>query len=237
MPDGSVFIVVGAILGFMAMSVLLWRGLVAWALHRSVKRAALAQHTAMSDTKTLFRTPGPPPPESYKYKDREPTISLGPLGNKGGKKEKKGSRSTPAAGVGAGAGNGNLFFSPTAGAASASLANTGNRGSNYLPAGYYAAGAAQAGAGQSHVTLGHQPAISLSNLQQTQGYPRGSRLGETPPDSPANGAQSSSTLNQYTGYGGQERAPSTYLEDLFGGENGPPVPGRHQRVNSGGPRY
>ncbi|KAH8764609.1 hypothetical protein BGZ57DRAFT_902313 [Hyaloscypha finlandica] len=237
MPDGTVFIIVGAILGFMATSVLLWRGLVAWALHRSVKRAALAQNTAMNDTKTLFRTPGPPPPEFYKYKDRESTISLGLKGHKSGKKEKRGNRTTSTAGAGAGVSASNLFFSPTAGAATASLSNAGNRGSNYLPAGYYAAGAAQAGAGQSHVTLGHQPSISLSNLQQMQGYPRANRMGETPPDSPADGAQSSSTLNLSQGYGAQERAPSAFLEDLFDGENGPPVPGHHQRAHSGSPRY
>jgi len=231
MPDGTVFIVVGAILGFMAMSVLLWRGLIAWSLHRSVKRAALAQHTAMNDTKTLFR-PGPPQPQFYKYSDRESTISLGAMGHKSGKKANK---STSTAGVGAGASTANLFFSPTAGAATAGLA-AGNRGSNYLPAGYYAAGAAQAGAGQSHIPLGHQPAASLSNFSQSQGYPRASRMGETPPDSPAYG-HSSSTLDLNRGYG-QERAPSAFLDELFDGENGPPVPGhgQHRRGNSV-PRY
>ena len=226
LPDGTVFIVVGAILGFMAMSVLLWRGLVAWSLHRSVKRAALAQHTAMNDTKAHFRTPGPPPSQFYKYSDRDSTISLGPIGHKGGKKGHR----TVSAGVGAGTSTSNLFFSPTAGAATAGLANPGNRGSNYLPAGYYAAGAAQAAGGNSHVALGHhqQPSIHLSNLPQSQGYAR-----PTPPDSPAYnsergvGMQSSSTLDLNRGYGGQERAPSAVLDDLFDGENGPPIPGHN----------
>jgi len=48
---------------------------------------------------------------------------------------------------------------------------------------------------------------------------------------------SSSTLNLNQGYGGNERAPSAYLEDLFDGENPPPVPG-HARGNSASPaRY
>lgn len=225
LPDGTVFIVVGAILGFMAMSVLLWRGLVAWSLHRSVKRASLAQNTAMADTKAHFRTPGPPPSQFYKYSDRDSTISLGPIGHKGGKKGHR----TASAGVGAGTSTSNLFFSPTAGAATAGLANPGNRGSNYLPAGYYAAGAAQAAGGNSHVALGHhqQPSIHLSNLPQSQGYGR-----PTPPDSPAYnsergvGMQSSSTLDLNRGYG-QERAPSAYLDNLFDGENGPPIPGHN----------
>ncbi|KAN0089855.1 hypothetical protein V8E51_018434 [Hyaloscypha variabilis] len=240
LPDGTVFIVVGAILGFMAMSVLLWRGLVAWSLHRSVKRAALAQHTAMSDTKTLFR-PGPPQPQFYKYSDRESTMSVGAMGHKSSRKANK---NTSTAGVGAGASTSNLFFSPTAGAATAGLA-AGNRGSNYLPSGYYAAGAAQAGGGQSHIPLGHHTSASLSTFSQTQGYPRASRMGETPPDSPSYG-QSSSTLDlgrererdRDRAYGGQERAPSAFLDELFDGENGPPVPGhrQHRRGNSA-PRY
>ncbi|KAK0109459.1 hypothetical protein ONS95_002152 [Cadophora gregata] len=228
LPDGTVFIVVGAILGFMAISVLLWRGLVAWSLHRSVKRAA--QHQNMADTKALFRTPAPPAP-FYKYSDRDSTISLSGLGhNKGGK---KGARPTTATG---GASTSSLFFSPTAGAAGAGLANPGNRGSNYLPAGYYASGAASAANGQSQVNLGHQPAISLSNLgPQSQGYSRARSMGPSPPDSPfiagqqsSNHMASSSTLNLNQGYGGNERAPSAYLEDLFDGENAPPVPGQGQ---------
>jgi len=230
LPDGTVFIAVGAILGFMAMSVLLWRGMVAWSLHRSVKRAALAQNAAMNDTKAHFRTPGPPPPQLYKYTDRSSTISLSGLGHKSGKKATRPST------AGAGASASDLFFSPTAGAAGAGLATTGNRGSNYLPAGYYAAGSAQAGNAQSHVPMGpgHQPAISLSNLgPQSHGYSRSRSTGPSPPDSPAYGAEkghmaSSSTLNLNQAYGnGQERAPSAYLEDLFDGENGPRVPGHH----------
>ncbi|OCL06964.1 hypothetical protein AOQ84DRAFT_223326, partial [Glonium stellatum] len=56
LPDGTVFICVGAALGFMGAAILAWRGLVAWSLHRSVQRAALAQNLA--DSKTLLHGPG-----------------------------------------------------------------------------------------------------------------------------------------------------------------------------------
>jgi hypothetical protein len=54
-------------------------------------------------------------------------------------------------------------------------------------------------------------------------------MGTSPPDSPGFpgsghvGMASSSTLNLSQGFGGEHRAPSAYLEDLFDGENAPPV--------------
>jgi hypothetical protein len=47
---------------------------------------------------------------------------------------------------------------------------------------------------------------------------------------------SSSTLNLNQGHGGEQRAPSAYLEDLFDGE-GPPVPGHQGRRRDSGNRY
>ena len=238
LPEGTVFIVVGAILGSLAMSVLLWRGLVAWSLHRSVKRAAAAQYNP--DTKALFRTP---PAPFYKYSDRDSTISLGAIG---AKSTKKGGRIPTVPGA---ASASSLFFSPTAGAAGAGgLANPGNRGSNYLPAGYYAAGAAQPGNGQgmTHIGQGHGASISLTNLGPARdGYARARSLGTTPPDSPAFRPQSSgfhghaygassSTLN-LSGHT-EGRAPSAVLDDFFDGENAPPIPG-HRRDDSLPRRY
>ncbi|KAE8442649.1 hypothetical protein EG329_003006 [Mollisiaceae sp. DMI_Dod_QoI] len=238
LPDGTVFIVVGAILGFMAMSVLLWRGLVAWSLHRSVKRAA--SHQNMDDKKALFRTPGPPPAPFYKYSDRDSTISLSGLGHKSKKSNRPGTGGGSAAPA-------SLFFSPTAGAAGAGV-GAGNRGSNYLPAGYYAAGASAVANGQGHVPvggLGHRQDISMSTLRpESQGYGRARSVGHTPPDSPGLTAErghmaSSSTLNLSQGYGGNERAPSAYLEDLIDGDNTlPPSRGAHSRGDSSSPgRY
>lgn len=220
LPEGTVFIVVGAVLGFMAMSVLLWRGLVAWSLHRSVKRAAEAQN--MSHEKALFRTPAA---QLYSYKDRESTISLGALGRK-----RQSARPTTAPGA---VSQASLFFSPTAGAAGAGINAAGNRGSNYLPAGYYAAGAAQPGNGQgvTHIGHGQGNSISLSNLGPSRdGYARARSIAPSPPGSPSfhahhHGASSSTLdLNRIPG---DQRAPSAYLDDLFDSEGGPPVPG-HQ---------
>lgn len=236
LPEGTVFIAVGAILGFLAMSVVLWRTLTAWSLHRSVKRAVSQQN--MSDTKTLFGKPaGPPPAPFYGYSDRDSTLSLSGLAPKGKARGRPSTSHTP------GASTSNLFFSPTAGAAGAGLSNPGNRGSNYLPAGYYAAGASAAGNGQNHVPLGagHGPAISLSNLgPQSHGYSRAKSVGPSPPDSPAfvatTGAHmaSNSTLDLNRNYG-QQRPPSSYLDDMFDHE-APPVPNHHNRTDSGSSR-
>ncbi|EPE32889.1 hypothetical protein GLAREA_05901 [Glarea lozoyensis ATCC 20868] len=241
LPEGTVFIAVGSILGFMALGVLLWRALVAWSLHRSVKRAAM--HQNMTDSKALFRTPVAP---FYKdYHDRDSTISLGGLG-KSGKKNKgeKGGLPRPSTANGL-ASTSSLFWSPTAGAAASGtggLNTAGNRASSYLPAGYYAAGASSPANGQSHISLGHGNNISMSNLGpgSAAGLARPRSVGQTPPDSPhltssRGHMASSSTLNLNSAYNGDQRAPSAYLEDLFDGENGPPVPGhQHNRTGSGG---
>lgn len=208
------------------MSVLLWRGLVAWTLHRSVTRAASQQN--MDDKNALFRTPAPPAP-FYKYSDRDSTISLSGLGHKNKKSNRPGTG-------GAGTSTTNLFFSPTAGAAGAGL-GAGNRGSNYLPAGYYAAGASAPGNGQGHIPVGgqgHSQGISMSTLRpESQGYGRARSLGHSPPDSPGLSTDrghmaSSSTLNLSQGYGGNERAPSAYLEDLIDGDS--TIPPGHGRI-------
>jgi hypothetical protein len=225
LPEGTVFIAVGAFLGFMALAVLLWRGLIVWSIHISVKRAAMQQN--MTDTKAQFRTPSAP---IYKFSDRESTLSLANLTGTG-KGSKKGGRPSTA-GHGSGPTQ-SLFFSPTAGAG-ASLANPGNRGSNYLPAGYYAAGAAApgGGSGMSHIGSGSRENISLSNLRpQSQGYSRAHGLGPSPPDSPAfpamhavpiHGANPSTSTLDLNPRTATPRAPSAYLEDLFDEAGGPP---------------
>lgn len=38
LPEGSVFIIVGAILGFMGLAILAWRGVIAWSLRKYLKR-------------------------------------------------------------------------------------------------------------------------------------------------------------------------------------------------------
>ena len=222
LPDGTVFICVGAALGFIGLLVLAWRGLVAWSLHRSVKRAAIAQsskYSRVGDQRAKNgKSNGPyfsPGPGS--------TLSLDHLGASG-----KGGAKTPSSA------RGSLFFSPTA---STGMQSPGNRGSTYLPAGYYAAGnsAPSGGSGMTHIGGG---GIGLSNLTpQNHRYSRARSLGPSPPGSPSlppsRGADS--TLARLSTAGltmhasnsslnlsapPQGRAPSAYLEDLF--ENHPP---------------
>lgn len=207
LPDGTVFIAVGSILGAMGLAVLLWRGIVSFLLHRSVKRAAMAQHSA--DTKTGF--PAPPAP-FYKYTDQASTMSLGggaggaaAAAGRGVRRTNRGPipSSTPS--------QSNLFFSPTAGTGAA-----GNRGSSFLPSGFYAAGNSSPG-GQGNQTN----SISLNNLHpDSRGYYANANaslsrntLNISPPESPHVGARSLSSLNVSLGPG--QRAPSAYLDDLL----------------------
>ena len=232
LPDGTVFICVGAALGFIGLLVLAWRGLVAWSLHRSVKRAAIAQSSKYSRVGD---------PRANNGKSMGPYFSPGPgstlsfdhLAASG-----KGGGTTPSSA------RGSLFFSPTAGTG---MQTPGNRGSSYLPAGYYAAGnsAAGGGSGMTHIGGG---GIGLSNLApQNHRHSRARSTGPSPPGSPSlppsRGADSTlarlstpgltmhadnSSLNLSAPP--QGRAPSAYLEDLF--ENhlpGSPPPEEHGR--------
>ncbi|MCJ1257073.1 hypothetical protein MMC24_004898 [Lignoscripta atroalba] len=228
LPEGTVFICVGAALGFFGMAVLAWRGLVAWSLHRSVRRAAIAQsnnHRHGGDIKKKIRRKSAAPFYSH---GPGSTLSLDQLGASG----KGGVKGTaPAA---------SLFFSPTAGAG---MHTPGNRGSSYLPAGYYAAGNSAAGGGAGMTHIGGGSPMGLANLgPQSQGYKRARSMGPSPPESPSlppsrgtdmpfgkvsnvglstQPSTSSLSLTQPP----QGRAPSAYLEDLF--ENYPPghIPG------------
>ncbi|QUC18540.1 uncharacterized protein UV8b_02781 [Ustilaginoidea virens] len=224
LPDGTVFIAVGSILGALGLAVLLWRSIVSLMLHRSVARAAMAQHS--SDNKTSF--PAPPAP-FYKYTDRaspSPAGAAAAGGGGGGVGGVGGAGGAASSAAPAGRGvrrtqrgptpsaapsHSNLFFSPTAGAGASS-----NRGSSYLPSGFYAAGNSSPGGG------GHNLAnsISLSNLRpDSRGhYANVSRntMDITPPESPQGGARrdlSSSSLNVNLIPG--QRAPSAYLDDLL----------------------
>jgi hypothetical protein len=211
LPNGTVFIVVGAFLGFLAAIVIAWRVVIAWTLHRSVKKAALWQDKV--DQKALFRTPAAP---MYKYSDRESTASFPKRGAAKGKGPKPQTGNLPAAS------QSSLFFSPTAGAAS-----NPNRASSYLPSGYYAAGASAPGngAGMTHIGSGSgiRESINMSNLApQIHGYSRARSVGPSPPESPAMTPQyrglhnhnlSSSTLD--LGRLPNGRAPSAVLDEFF----------------------
>ncbi|KAF2810166.1 uncharacterized protein BDZ99DRAFT_462765 [Mytilinidion resinicola] len=191
LPDGTVFICVGAVLGFMGMAILAWRGLVAWSLHRSVKRAAMNQHLAITETKGAYANAGSGTRKSksfYAAVGASSTMSLDRLSaappphskpprpfssaNTSGTPPKP----TPSS---------SLFFSPTAGAG---LHSAANRSSSYLPAGYYASGAAQPASGgqTTHVGGAGGPPSSLLSMGPTAaGYSRARSVGISPPGSPS----------------------------------------------------
>ncbi|KAI2473756.1 hypothetical protein F4781DRAFT_426992 [Annulohypoxylon bovei var. microspora] len=197
-PEGTVFIAVGAILGAFGAAVLIWRAVVAWLLHRNVKKAALAQQVA--NDKATFQ----PPPPFYKYSDQASAASLGSaVPGRGVRRTTRGPipSATPS--------QSNLFFSPTAPTAS----GNNNRESRFLPSGFYAAGA---GSPQQ----GHNHSISLTNLRpDSRGH--GRPLGHTPPESPslaprtdmARRNMSTTSLNLNRPPSG--RAPSAFLEDML----------------------
>ncbi|KAJ4148308.1 hypothetical protein LMH87_002785 [Akanthomyces muscarius] len=207
-PEGTVFIAVGAILGAFFLAVLIWRAIVSLLLHRSVERASKAQYVAnskkSSSTAASSAFPAPPAP-FYKYTDQESTRSLGqstrPRANR---------RSTRGPDLSNNPSQSNLFFSPTA----ANSGAAGNRGSTYLPSGFYAAGSAATSHQQGQ-------SISLSNLNPVSGqYANGSRntLNGSPPESPMFHARrdaSTSSINLATPLQPGQRAPSAYLEDLL----------------------
>ena len=235
LPEGTIFICVGAALGFIGSMVLAWRGLVAWSLRRSVKRAAMA-HTAKyphgrDPRGGLGKTKGP-------YHSAAPgsTLSLDPLAASG--KSAGASTQSP---------HNSLFFSPTAGAG---MHTPNNRVSGYLPAGYYASGNAAPGGGTGVAHLGGGPTPSSNLAPQNRSYSRVQSRGHSPSPSsslpPSRGADSvfnGSRLSTQglAGHGStsslnlnappQGRAPSAYLEDLF--ENHPPVqPAPEERRHS-----
>lgn len=220
MPDGTVFIAVGAILGAFGAAVLIWRGVVACLLHRSVEKAAMAQHVA-NDKATFAAPPAP----FYKYADRDrdssPSLPAGATSGRGQRRTTRGP--TPSATPS----QTNLFFSPTASTGVGGVGGSGNRDSRYLPSGFYAATSA------SPVPHSHGNSISLSNLRPASTGP----LGPSPPDSPSLGPRGTPTPRNFStssfnlNHPPSERAPSAYLDDLLDEHPGafPPGGNVHQR--------
>ncbi|KAK4952067.1 hypothetical protein LTR10_009987 [Elasticomyces elasticus] len=174
LPEGTVFIAVGACLAFLGACVLLWRGLVAWSINRSVKRAATAsmRGSEKNGGSTWGGSSGYNPVHGGGgYKDMNgSSMSLDALTSAGTKQPGKPHfrdheikrESTPPAG---------LFFSPTA---QAGRDVQSSRNSSYLPAGYYASPSAQTAGGAGATTIGGSLAP----------YARHSTVGPSPPASP-----------------------------------------------------
>ncbi len=214
LPEGTVFIVVGAILGFLGVSVLAWRGLVAWSVHRSVKRAAREQ--TMADSKVMLRPRG----NGFYAAGAGSTHSLDHLSSNP-------RLSTSAARKSSHLSSSNLFYSPTARSMSGPEP-LGNRGSAYLPGGYYPMSNAAPAGGAATVHLG-TPTTSHSRVRSRGTSPPASpslspargidptyarhSSSMAPPHVPIPSHASTSSLNLSVPPAG--RAPSAYLEDLF----------------------
>lgn len=183
LPEGTVFIAVGAVLAFLGFCVVLWRGVIAWTINRSVKKAALASMMA-SDIKSgagWLSNPLKPSGGFYKHAPDGSNMSLDNLTSAG--KPISNSRHTKIRDNknGPPSNSANLFFSPTAsvGAGTAPMAGLSTqRGSSYLPAGYYASPSAQAGGGASNTMIGGGLAPGYQGAR-----PRSS-VGTPEPDSP-----------------------------------------------------
>lgn len=205
LPEGTVFIAVGSALAFFALAVIAWRGLVAWSLHRSVRKAASNVHLSDSKSKSHLR---PPPSGSGGFYSTGPgsQLSLDHIATSPRTANRPNSHQMTS--------NHSLFFSPTAGGGAA-----GDRRSAYLPAGYYASGQRDSLImGQANGSHTHLHSQSISSTRYGGGGGRGNS-GVSPPGSPLMGPQGmavragASTASLSLPPTG--RAPSTYLEDLF----------------------
>ncbi|KAL4908135.1 hypothetical protein BDW74DRAFT_146911 [Aspergillus multicolor] len=232
-PEGTVFIAVGAVLGAIGLSILAWRGIVAWSVNRSVRRAAImhsSENKGLLGGKRKKKRSGRSHSHSQSRHSHthHNAVSLEKISGSGNNRHSsyRDSRASKIPTSGSG-----LFFSPTAG-----MQNAGNRGSSYLPAGYYSAGTAAAG-------LAQNVGLSAESLPpQARGYTR-TGSGPTPPATPLSPPPppgmhevprySNSNLRQsYAADGSTSsvnltsppvgRTPSAYLEDLFESHQNPP---------------
>jgi hypothetical protein len=215
---------------------------VACLLHRSVERAAMAQHVA-NDKMASF--PAPPAP-LYKYTDHNSSHSL-PLGaavtGRGQRRTTRGP--TPSATPS----QTNLFFSPTAaGGASGGMGGGSNRDSRFLPSGFYASSSVSPMPGGDGGLRGHGhssshgQSINMSNLRPASsrgpllpGAGGGGGMDRTPPESPnvgpvigrgTPGSRNFSTSSVNLNRPPSGRAPSAFLDDLLDEQGGqwPPAP-------------
>lgn len=179
LPEGTVFIAIGAILAFLGACVILWRGMVAWSINRSVKRAALASVGAGEKStwggSSGYRTVSQK--QSDLYKDAGSSMSLDQLTSAGKPMKPHFRDSTmerrdmPPA---------DLFFSPTAKVSNRDSMMNNHRNSGYMPSGYYASPNSAAAGGASATTLGGDGTHSIAPYANRSSY-----MGEpSPPSSP-----------------------------------------------------
>lgn len=223
LPDGTVFIAVGSILGLFGAAILVWRGIVAYLLKRSVEKAAMAQHTTNDKVAASF----PAPPETfYKYTDDSSASITAGLIAGGGRGQRRTTRGpipsqTPS--------TTNLFFSPTA-AAGTMNNSAASRHSSFLPSGFYAATSASPAAAGGPQAQAHGHSISLSNLNPVSHSSHNTPpVRQTPPESPDLAPHNRATPPHRTNFSTSSislnrppsgRAPSAYLDDLLDDQPG-----------------
>lgn len=226
------FIVFGAVLGFLALCLIIWRVAASISFRKAVRRGAYA--VPMDQTGGMFGGPGGDKPLLY---PGDPTRSGDSVA--GGAAGGPGGSMTSESGRPSFMGRNSMFFSPTAdvmtsahmasgslggpGSSTATATGTGGahssvssisgvqsavpggpgqRSSAYLPAGYYNPGAPAAG------SLSSRNAKAMSMRESLYNAPGSAR---TSVYHGATGAASS--------HRPQQRAPSAYLDDLLGHDN------------------
>lgn len=204
LPEGTVFIAVGAVLAFLGVCVLLWRATVAWSINRSVKRAALvsvgaggekSSWGAATTTSGGYRSISQN--KASLYKDAAGSnMSLDQL-TSAGKPMKPHFRDSSAMAAGRSTTPpADLFFSPTA-----KLNNTNHRdsaapshrNSGYMPSGYYASPSAAPAGGAPGTTLGGDGHHSIAPYANRHSYMNAE---PSPPSSPGLPATRSSAGNR-----------------------------------------
>lgn len=219
LPEGTVFICVGAALAFIGLVMIVWRVAVTWWINRSVREAALASLYPRDTKSSNILQPRKKSGMYSQASNLDSNVSLEKLSKEG----RHASMATPSS---------SLFFSPTAGAG---MHTTGNRtSSGYLPAGYYSTSNPSAGNGMPMTQVGgtgtRRPQSGDRYGPLVPGvFESGSQ--HASPDLPPSripGGESTTTLS--TGVTGS-RAPSHYLDDLMSIPPLPP-PGEHRRRGS-----
>ena len=193
-PEGAVFIAVGAVLGFLGLAVLAWRGLVAWSVNRSVRQQAAAMQS--SEKRGLLRSRRRRSSTRSKSRSRSRSGSMprgqlpsgnldnGPTGNAAGGYDRhhrhrsgSGSRGLPRMREGPGSSNA-LFFSPTAGAS----VHSGKRSSQHHSGYGYGHGYGTASTSTPRASTGPIPtSASLSASERYQPPYKGKRAYPPPP--------------------------------------------------------
>lgn len=193
-PEGAVFIAVGAVLGFLGLAVLAWRGLVAWSVNRSVRQQAAAMQS--SEKRGLLRSRRRRSSTRSKSRSRSRSGSMprgqlpsgnldnGPTGNAAGGYDRhhrhrsgSGSRGLPRMREVPGSSNA-LFFSPTAGAS----VHSGKRSSQHHSGYGYGHGYGTASTSTPRASTGPIPtSASLSTSERYQPPYKGKRAYPPPP--------------------------------------------------------